>query len=319
MINAHRGCLQFFAGRFYLYGIAFGPDDTTTTTQPIVGYSSPDLQKWTFDGSLLQKQPDGVYTRPFVVFNLRTRKFVLWYNWFPKLWNGQAGVAVSDTPIGPFVVVNPKAHLLGSRPGDGSLFVDDDGSGYYIYTDMADNYAVRVERLTPDFLDASGKASNIMARGAEAPVLFRRKNLYYALCGPLCPDSPRGSEVQVFASLSPLGPFSTRPSANINRGSLDANSALITNRPGAVPGTWFTIRPEASVPAIPAQQTWVAKIPAGGEPDYIWVGDQWGSAPDGVKAHDLQYWSAPLSFTADGRILPMKFVADWQITWAFNH
>jgi hypothetical protein len=294
IIDAHGGCLQFFDGRFYLYGTAFGTNANSLALNcPFRVYSSPDLERWTYEGELLKERPDGVYFRPSVVFNPHTRKYVLWYNWFPKLWNGQTAVATSDTPVGPFTIVNPNVGVFGSRPGDGSLFVDDDGSGYYIYTAIGDGYAVRVECLTPDFLGVSGRTSVILVKGGEAPVLFRRGNLYYALCGPLCPDCRNGSGVQVLTATSPVGPYT--PRSNINR------------------------RPESDTPIVPAQQTWVAKIPMSGEPSYIWMGDRWESTPDGIKGHDFQFWSAPLQFGPDGDILSMKNVRRWDITWSWDN
>ena|ERR1700677_285256 len=327
IIDAHRGCLQFFNGIFYLYGTAFGTNqDGAAKGLSFAVYSSPDLKKWTYEGKLLKDPPEGVYARAYVVFNPETQKYVMWYSWFPKLWDGQAGVAVSDSPTGPFTIVHEKAHLLGKRPGDGSLFVDDDGTAYYIYTDIEQGYALQVEQLTPDFLDSTGKSSNTMAKGVEAPVLFRRNNIYYVLCGPLCPDCPEGSEVPVFTSFSPLGPFSTKFSLNINRSAENAatNQAtangMLTNRPGnglpmePVEGSWYTINPATSHPYIPAQETWVTKLPAGDNSAYIWVGDLWGSTPDGIKGHDFQYW-CPLQFADDGRILPIKRVVKWNITF----
>lgn len=320
ILDAHGGCLQFFKGRFYLYGTAFGTNRDYAGLNSLVVYSSPDLANWTREGELLKNPPTGVYYRPYVIFNPKTQKYVLWYNWYPKLWKGQDGVAVSDSPAGPFTIVTEKAHLQGTCPGDGSLFLDDDGTAYYIYTDIANDYSVRIERLTPDFLDSSHEVSKVMSTGAEAPLMFRRDNLYYALCGPLCATCPKGSEVQVFTSVSPLGPFSTKPSFNINRRSLEPNS----NPPVAGSATntqkgWFTFRPEASVPIIPAQETWIAQIPIGGDMAYIWMADRWGSSPDGMIAHDFQFWSTPLEFTADGEILPIKDTAKWYISWALNN
>ncbi len=322
IIDAHGGCLQYFNGRFYLYGTAYGTNESSLALNcPFRVYSSPDLERWTYEGELLKNQPAGVYTRPGVVFNPHTHKYVLWYNWFPKLWNGQTAVATSDTPVGPFTIVNPNVRVFGSRPGDtnifgahpgdGSLFVDDDGTGYYIYASMADGYAVRVERLNPDFLGPSGKTSNILAKGGEAPVLFRRNNLYYALCGPLCPDCPQGSEVLVLSSTSPLGPFTIRSNINRRSGNGDSNElgqdVLIAHD--------FT----EGAPIVPAQQTWVAKIPMAGEPLFIWVGDRWASCPDGIKGHDFQFWSAPLKFSPDGDILPIQNIGRWDITWAWSN
>ncbi len=327
IVDAHSGCLQFFNGLYYLYGRAFGTNlDGSTATMPFVVYVSPDLNEWTFKGNLFAKQPQGLYTRPYVVFNPTTKKYVLWYNWFEKLWHGQVGIAISDNPTGPFVIVNGKANLIGKSPGDCSLFVDDDGTGYCIYTDMADGYAVQVERLTPDFLSSTGETSSIMAKGVEAPVLFRRGNIYYALCGPLCNDAAKGSDVQVFTARSALGPFATQFFANINR-KWDATASppppLATTPTGrlntnalleGVRGNSLVVSSSASIPTIPAQQTWVAKIPIAGVPMYIWIGDLWGSAPDGIKGHDLQFWSSPLAFSNDGEILPMRYFANWSIT-----
>src|ERR1017187_325812 len=293
IIDAHGGCLQLFNGRYYLYGTAYGTNESSLALNcPFRVYSSPDLERWTYEGELLKDQPAGVYTRPGVVFNPHTHKYVLWYNWFPTLWNGQTAVATSDTPVGPFIIVDQNVRVFGSCPGDGSLFVDDDGTGYCIYTAIGEGYAVRVERLTPDYLGPSGKMSNILVKGGEAPALFRRNNLYYALCGPLCPDCLDGSLVQVLTSASPLGPYNAR--SNINR------------------------RRENGAPIISAQETWVARIPMSEGPVYIWMGDRWGSCPDGVKGHDFQFWSAPLKFSPDGNILPIENIGRWDITWAWG-
>ncbi|MGA2241740.1 MAG: family 43 glycosylhydrolase [Verrucomicrobiota bacterium] len=294
IIDAHGGCLQHFEGRYYLYGTAFGTNESSMAMNcPFRVYSSPDLERWTYEGELLKDPPRGVYTRPCVVFNPHTHKYVLWYNWLPKLWDSQTAVATSDTPIGPFTIINPNVRVFGSRPGDGSLFVDDDGTGYYIYTAIGEGYAVRVERLTPDYLGPIGEMSTILVKGGEAPVLFRRNNLYYALCGPLCPDCLDGSLVQVLTSASPLGPYNVR--SNINR------------------------RPENGVPIIPAQETWVARIPMSGEPLFIWMADRWGSCTDGIKGHDFQFWSAPLKFSQDGDILAIENIGRWDITWAWGN
>jgi hypothetical protein len=197
IIDAHDGCLQFFNGRYYLYGTAYGKTDGITNNDFRV-YSSPDLERWTYEGALLKKRPDALYYRPYVVFNPNTRKYVLWYSWYPnsKDWFGRHGVATSDTPVGPFKIATPDVQLSHPGDGDGSLFVDDDGTGYFIYACINEGYTVYVERLTPDYLGATGKTSSVLAIGAEAPVLFRRKDLYYVLCGPRCAFCPEGSEVE---------------------------------------------------------------------------------------------------------------------------
>ena len=190
--------------------------------------------------------------------------------------------------MGPFQIANANVQVSQTsfHPGDGSLFVDDDGTGYFIYTVIGAKHAIRVEQLTRDYLGSAGATSAVLADGCEAPVLFRRNNLYYALFDLCCCFCPDGSGARVYTAMSPLGPFTEL--TNINR----------------VPGSGRQ--------TIAAQQTWVAQIPTSDGPAYLWMGDRWGSRPDGVKGHDFQFWSAPLKFSANGAILPLENLPEWQ-------
>merc|ERR1719265_2458686 len=50
-----------------------------------------------------------------------------------------------------------------------------------------------------------------------------------------------------------------------------------------------------------AQQNFVFPVEtASGNTEYIWTGDRWESAADGIKAHDLQYWT-PLTWAHDAK------------------
>jgi beta-xylosidase len=321
IIDAHDGCLQFFNGRYYLYGTAYGKTDGFTNNDFRV-YSSPDLEHWTFEGTLLKDRPVAIYFRPYVVFNPSTHKYVLWYNWYPNIkpWVGQAGVATSDSPVGPFTIVNPKAQLTRSNTGDGSLFVDDDGTGYFIYTAIGEGYIVRVERLQPDYLDSTGDASSGVAIGAESPVLFRRNGLYYTFCGPRCAFCPEGSWLMVYISFSPMGPYYFAQNLNNRPESSDPNASARETRDLHVPtpdGTFDyhstnTMTLYQKTPNVSAQETWVARIPVGGQPAFIWMADRWQSTPDGIKGHDFQFWSAPLKFNQDATIQAIENVPQWQ-------
>jgi hypothetical protein len=206
--------------------------------------------------------------------------------------------------------------------------VDNDGTGYYIYTAIDEGYGVRVERLMPDYLGSTGKASPVLIFGAEAPVLFRRNNLYYALCGPRCAFCPGGSEVNTFIAYSPMGPYYEAP--NINRRPESGGPTLTTQQTYTVdvPGGKFAVpltnktnyRYQNNAPAIKAQETWVAKIPIpGGQAIFIWMADRWGSSLDGAKGHDFQFWSAPLKFNPDDTIQPIENTAKWGMTWSRNN
>ena len=280
IVDAHDGCLQKFGDRYYLYGTAYGTTDGFNKNNRYRCYSSADLVTWKLEGELLQNPPDGVYYRPYVVHNKKTGKYVLWYNWYATLWDGQYGVATSDSPQGPFVLQNGNVHVTQEKPGDHNLMVDDDGTAYLIYTSIKNKHSISVEKLAPDYLSSTLNNSGFLGEGSEAPALFKRGKLYYALFDKTCCFGPEGSGARVFTAEKPLGPYRER--ANINR---DA----------------------AGKPIIAAQQTYVAQLPTSSGTAYIWMGDRWGSRPDGVKGHDFQYWSSPLVFTANGGILPMKW------------
>ena len=308
VVDAHDGCLQYFAGRYYWYGTRYGSTDGYGKTNEYVAYSSPDLTAWKLLGPVLKDAQPAVYYRPYVIYNRRTRKYILWYN-----VDDHYGIATADKPEGPFVTRNAKVKLKHSSEGAGdeSLFVDRDGTAYVAYTavnlkGMGEtsgavpllHHRICVEKLTPDYLASTQLDSGFVAGNVEAPALFRRANLYYLLLDNTCAFCTNGSGVRVYTSIHPLGPYVFH--GNINVPAADRPSQQWTK-----PGTG---RPNA---IIKAQQTFVATLPAAQGVDYIWMGDLWGSRQDHIKGHDLQYWSRPLKFNSDGSIRTMTYDPEW--------
>ena len=307
ILDCHDGNLEFHAGRYYLYGTRYGDTHGYTTHNRYVCYSSSDLKTWRYHGELIPGLAPRIYYRPYVKFNPRSGAFVLWFNWYQE-WRGTTnwaagdgptpghyGIAVADRPEGPFRIVTLEAQI--THPvgvGDHNLFVDDDGTGYLIYASPKRRFDTLVERLAPDFRASTGACSAVLASGVEAPCLFRRGILYYVLLGRTCCFCPQGSGSMVFRSAAPLGPYEYR--GNINR-----HAPRPTADDAGDPGDII----------IPAQQTHVARIATATGDALLWLADRWESAPDGVKGHDLQYWSPPLAFTPDGDILPIRHVDQW--------
>ncbi len=286
IVDAHDGCLQKFGGRYFLYGTNYGKSDYVGKNNCYRCYSSADLVTWKLEGELLPEHPDGVYYRPYVVYNAKTRKYVLWYNWYRTLWDGQYGVATSDQPQGPFTIREQNVPVSRSKPGDLDLLVDDDATAYLIYTSIAEDHAVSVEKLTDDYLRSTKENGGVLAKDCEAPALIKRGGTYYALFDYCCCACPQGSGVRVYTASKPLGPY-TRQKININR---DARGKTV----------------------IRAQQTHVARIPTANGLLYVWMGDRWHSSPDGTPGHDFQYW-APLWFDPSGGIEPLKWLDQWTV------
>ena len=61
-----------------------------------------------------------------------------------------------------------------------------------------------------------------------------------------------------------------------------------------------------------AQQNFVIEVQTPNGPQHIWTGDRWMQSPDGYKSHEPQFW-APLEFTDQGHIKPIKWVDEFSI------
>ena len=287
IVDAHDGSLEFFDGYFYWYGTAYGETDGFTFGNTFQVYRSSDLNCWTHLGDILPERPPGVYYRPYLKRCPSTGLYVLWYNWYPELWEGQYGVATSERPEGPFQIIHEHVRVRHEKPGDFGLFVDDDGTGYLIYTSIAQKHSVSIERLEPDFCASTMEGSPFLSDGSEACSLFRRGAIYYAVFDACCCFCPLGSGAKVFMADNPFGPYTFR--GNINRHK----------------------NPCGDVPIINAQQAHIARFPSKGGDIYVWTGDRWGSRHDGIKGHDFQFWSEPLHFREDGSIDSLRWINDW--------
>lgn len=216
IVDAHDGRTIYFNGRFYWYGTSYGNTSGFTTDNEYVCYSSADMQAWTYEGALLPDAPEGVYYRPHVVYNKAADKYVLWYNWYPVLWDGQFGVAVSDQPQGPFEIVNADVQVKNSEigVGDFGIFVDEDEMAYLAYNTIQ-NHQVSIERLSPDYLSSTMENSGFISKYCEAGSMFKRAGKYYLLTDFTCCFCGQGSGARVYLSDSPLGPYEN--TGNINR------------------------------------------------------------------------------------------------------
>tara|TARA_R110002049_G_scaffold33017_2_gene109004 strand:- start:231 stop:1709 length:1479 start_codon:yes stop_codon:yes gene_type:complete len=216
IVDAHDGRLIQFNDTFYWYGTSYGNTNGFTTKNHYVCYSSKDLKVWKKEGSLLPNQPEGVYYRPHVVYNKKTKRYVLWYNWYPKLWNGQFGVATSKNPEGPFKIVNSNVKMFRSDVGlgDFGLFVDDDNTCYLSYNTIQ-NHQVSVEKLDENYTASTMENGGIIAEHMEAGTQFKKNGTYYLMTDYTCCFCNYGSGARVYISDNPLNGYQL--TGNINR------------------------------------------------------------------------------------------------------
>lgn len=200
-LDAHDGEIQRFGGRYYLYGTSYGCGfEWTHAGTPFCGfrvYRSDDLVAWSDEGLLFDPVPwtdrcngstngtngkiNGCF-RPRVVFNASTGKYVLWFNSFDP----GSGYHVFDSvsPTGPFqeAAVPQLTFNSNATPainGDEYLFVDDDGTGYVIYTDWQVGGDLAIERLDRAYHSGDGSGIHLGLKPTESPALFKRGGRYF--------------------------------------------------------------------------------------------------------------------------------------------
>lgn len=147
-------------------------------------------------------------------------------------------------------------HPNNSDIGDFSLYADDDGTGYILYSA---HHHCQVEQLTPDYLastwSTTNKSSAVFPHGNEAPALFQRGGKWYALVSESCCYCAAGGKVHAYSADEPLGPY-------VYLGEIAAGPNPFDPRPSAV--------------ATASQQTNVFAVKgSSGETTFMWQGDRW--------------------------------------------
>ncbi|WP_206109206.1 glycoside hydrolase family 43 protein [Paenibacillus sp. HB172176] len=302
-IQAHGGGILFHDGMYYWYGENKAVETTATPAVRKNGerfiryqtelagiscYSSRDLLHWTNEGLALPAVADDpdhdlhtskVLERPKVVYHDATRKFVMWMHAETRDYQyARAGVAVSDSPSGPF-------EYLGScRPNDAmsrdmTLFKDDDGKAYLLFS-SENNSTLHVCLLSDDYLRPTAiYTRNFVNQYREAPAMFKHESKYYLITSGCTGWDPNQAQYAVAAS--PLGPWET--AGNPCSGE---NAELTFN----------------------SQSTHVLRL-EGREHAFIFLADRWKKDDLG----DSRYVWLPLHME-DGKPV-IQWLEEWDLNW----
>ena len=127
-INAHGGGVLFYEGKYYWFGEhKISGRNGNRAMVGVSCYSSTDLYNWKNEGIALRVEEDPsseiqkgcVIERPKVVYNPRTKNFVMWFHLELKDQGYNAartGLAVSNSPTGPFTYVKSFRPNAGQWP-----------------------------------------------------------------------------------------------------------------------------------------------------------------------------------------------------------
>lgn len=158
----------------------------------VTAYSSTDLVNWKFEGDVIKAAATGkVFERDAwvgrmgVVYNSSTRKYVLLTQYGSASMGGGVLFATSDSPAGPFVFERlQKAidNVATPATGDQTVFIDDDGQPWLVFSSAKGRSHLYVARLRPSDYLAVEPATNIYnspAGGREGNAVFKYKGVYY--------------------------------------------------------------------------------------------------------------------------------------------
>lgn len=288
LINAHGGGLLYANKTYYWFGEKRG----NSASQGVSVYSSKDLYNWKPEGLALGVSSDPqndiaagcIIERPKVIYNKKTKKYVMWFHLELKgkgYSAARAAVATSDKITGPYTYLK-SFRPNGNMSRDMNLFVDDDGSAYHIYS-ARENYDLRIVKLTDDYLSATTQDSLISSDHREGPALFKKAGKYYLITSACTGWKPNKANLYMSASL--FGPWQLVPS-NPMRG----ENADLT---------------------FGGQSTYV--LPVAGKKDaFIFIADKWN--PKDLT--DSRYLFLPIRF--DGDIPYVEWVDQWSLD-LFKH
>ncbi len=221
-IQAHGGGILYQQSTYYWFG-----ENKSGQTLPgvlqdlyrvdVIGincYSSHDLVHWKNEGIVLPAEPHDlssdlhpsrVVERPKVLFNPRTRQYVMWFHVdTPDYGTARAGVAVSDRPTGPY-------RYLGSLQPNGldcrdcTVFQDDNGQAYLIFA-TGWNQAVQIVLLDDEYLHPTPTQARLFeGRRREAPAMFKHAGRYYLITSGCTGWDPNPAEYAIASAA--LGPW----------------------------------------------------------------------------------------------------------------
>jgi beta-galactosidase len=286
VINAHGGGILYDHGKYYWFGEKRGGRGS----QGVTVYSSSDLYHWKFETLALAPSTDTtsditagcVMERPKVLYNKKTRQYVMWFHLELKgkgYGAARAAVAVSNTVTGPYTYVN-SFRPNGNMSRDMTLFTDDDGSAYHVYSSR-ENYDMRIARLSDDYLSVTPADSLIAKDHQEAPALFKYKGVYYLITSACTGWAP--NKASLYTSSSIFGPWTRQ--GNPMRG----ENADLT---------------------FGGQSAYVLPMPGkkGKKGDFIFIGDRWN--PKDLK--DSRYLWLPIEWQDNTVTIPWK--DDWDLS-----
>lgn len=204
-------------------------------------FSSTDMVNWTDHGKVLSYKDlswaGGDAWAGQCIY--RNGKYYFYVPVTQKTGGNAIGVAVSDSPTGPFKDALGKPLLIGNGYIDPSVFIDDDGQAY-LYWGNPDLYYAKLNEdmisynkqpgvvKVPLTVESFGRRDDTDRTTSyeEGPWLYKRNSLYYLIY----PGGPISEHLAYSTSASPVGPWKYGGKVM----NTITNKGAFTNHPGLI-------------------------------------------------------------------------------------
>lgn len=195
-------------------------DDTNYKMPDWYVFSSKDMVNWTNHGSPLSPKSfswatGDAYAAQCIERNGKFYWFVSTFHKKDENSNGGAaiGVAVSDSPTGPFKDAIGKALIVNEMTTDQkhtwddidpTVFIDDDGQAYMYWG----NGSCRMVKLKENMIELDGPITTFNPKNyIEGPWVYKRKGLYYLVYASA---GTKPEMIEYCTATSPEGPWEYR-------------------------------------------------------------------------------------------------------------
>ncbi len=279
ILHAHGGYILFQDGVYYWYG------ENRLNNIYVSCYASTDLVHWEFRNHILTTESAVQGTRvradlslknekggkvnlerPKVIYNKKTKKYVLWIHYENGInyHCASAAVATCDTPDGDFVY-HGSFRPYGYMSRDCTLFQDEDGSAYFISA-ARENADIHIYKLQEDYLNIARLVNRLwQGEYREAPAVMKKDGVYYMMTSFCTGWAPNQGKYAYADSIE---------------------------------GEWSMLYMIGDKTTYRSQPAFILPVAGEKEVQYLYVGDRWG----GEAYHESSYIFLPLKNPQKGEL-----------------
>ncbi len=279
IVQAHGGNFLKVGKTWYLVG-----EDRARTWNPDVNlYSTTDFVNWKFERKIVANQLSHddlgrtrMIERPKLLHNPTTGQFVLWCHWEARDYSAsEAAVFVCDSVNGDYEYVW-SGRPLGTKSRDCNIFVDDDGTAYFIST-TDENTNLGLFQLSDDYLKPVSKVELCRGQRREAPVIVHIADTYYMVSSACTGWDPNQAKLATLTA--------TKEGDNLSRLSQTIGWSPLTDIGDRI--------------AYDTQASSILTIRGTEGTSYLYVGDRWMD-PDLPRSKII---ILPIEFDQDGHMV----------------